>query len=423
MNKDRFGNLHTPGLPYAHGEYIRDSRDDHTKLRNAWRFIAARVEEKGLAEIFNLSGLERGYETSADNLIPMDDELAPAVLSGRLNELALDHLGGNADVHAIMPFNRQTAAVMTATRVLTQPGSTVIGVSATGSHPCVVRGAKYAGTDFIDTLGLAAFEEALAKTENVQLVSMTRLAVSYEILSVKDIERIVRLAHDAGAKVLVDDAGGARVGPAIFGQPKMLELGVDVGSTGLDKYGTIGPRIGLLGGTKGMVEKMRAVAFEIGVEVRPMVYAGIVHSLEQYSDARVVELVETTKEVTAAIKKRLGNRVTETSVIARLDGEDILEIAMERAGIKDRPAMPIEASAGLAMLMLRDYGVMTVHFAGLPPGTSAMLIKFMPPETLDRFGGAEKFADAVDTCLDRLADVIGDEAAFRELLFGAEAAV
>ena len=82
--------------------------------------------------------------------------------------------------------------------------------------------------------------------------------------------------------------------------------------------------------------------------------------------------------------------------------------------------VPIEALAGLAMLLLRDYGVMTVHFAGLPPGTSSMLIKFMPPETLDRFGGPEKFADAVDQSLDRLADIIGDQAAMRELLYGAE---
>jgi L-seryl-tRNA(Ser) seleniumtransferase len=122
--------------------------------------------------------------------------------------------------------------------------------------------------------------------------------------------------------------------------------------------------------------------------------------------------------VIAALKKRLGNRITETPVIARLDGEDILEIAMERAGLTERPVVPVEASAGLAMLLLRDYGVLTVHFAGLPPGTSSMLIKFMPPDTLARFGGGERFADAVDRSLDRLADVIGDPAAFRNLLFG-----
>ena len=136
------------------------------------------------------------------------------------------------------------------------------------------------------------------------------------------------------------------------------------------------------------------------------------------STATTSLVVATTKEVIAALKKRLGNRITETPVIARLDGEDILEIAMERAGLGDRPMMPVEASAGLAMLLLRDYGVLTVHFAGLPPGTSSMLIKFMAPETLARFGGPERFADAVEKSLDRLAEVIGDPAAFRNLLFG-----
>ena len=425
--QDRYGNAFAPGLPYAHGRFIRDSRDDHTKLHNAWRHIERRTSEMGPDSVFNLSGLERGYvvpppATESTPMSVMDDELAPALLWGRLKELALEHLGGNADVHDIMPMNRQTAGVMTAMRVLTEPGCSVIGISVTGSHPCVVRGAAYAGTNFTDTLTISDFERALKESENVKVVALTRLAVSYEILNIKDIEHVVRLAHDAGAKVVVDDAGGARVGPAIFNQPKMLELGVDVGSTGLDKYGTVGPRIGLLGGTRAIVEKIRAVAFEIGAEARPMIYPGIVHSLEQYDPARVKELVKTTKGVIAEIKKRLGNRVTETPVIARLDGEDILEIAMQRAGLKDRPMMPIEASAGLAMLMLRDHGVLTVHFAGLPPGTSAMLIKFIPPETLDRFGGAEKFAEAVDSSLDRLAEVIGDETAFRELLYGDEAA-
>ena len=421
MTKDRFGNTHAPGLPYAHGDIIRDSRDDHRKLRQAWRHIAAREKQHGLDAVYNLSGLERRYEASPETYPLMDDELAPALMGGRLDELALDHLGGDPATDAIMVFNRQTAAVLTATLVLVEPGQTVIGVSTTGSHPCVVRAAKRAGANFIDTLGLAAFEEALAAADDVALVSMTRLAVSYEILSLREIEKIVTLAHDKGAKVLVDDAGGARVGPAIFDQPKMLGLGVDVGSTGLDKYGTIGPRVGLMGGRKELVEKMRALAFEIGVEARPMIYPAIIHSLEQYDEARVRELVDVTKGVVAAVKKRLGNRITETPVIARLDGEDTLEIAMERAGLKDRPVMPIEASAALSMLLLRDYGVLTVHFAGLPPGTSALLIKFIVPETLERFGGAEKLADAIDASLDQLAGVIGDEKAFRELLYGEEA--
>ena len=244
MAEDRFGNPHAPGLPYAYGEHIRSSQDDHTKLRHAWQHIEQHASAGGLADIYNLSGLERGMDLKADHADPLDDELAPALMGDRMNALALDHVGGNPETDAIMAFNRQTAAILTATLVLVQPGQSVIGVSATGSHACVVRAAKRAGANFVDTIGLADFEIVLKGTVEVALVSLTRLAVSYEILGIREIARIIDLAHRAGAKVLVDDAGGARVGPAVFDQPKMLELGVDVGSTGLDKYGTVGPRVG-----------------------------------------------------------------------------------------------------------------------------------------------------------------------------------
>lgn len=418
MSQDRFGNPHSEGVPYARGDFITSSRDDHAKLRQAWGFIEERAAESGLEVVYNFSGLDRSMKVETEDFALLDDELAPAVLVKRLNELALDHLGGDAARHGIVLFNRQTAAVLAGTLAIVKPGDAIVGVSATGSHPCVIRAAKRAGAKFVDTCGIAQFEKAMAEHDNVTQVSMTRLAVSYEILSEREMERIVRLAHDRGAKVLVDDAGGARVGPAVFGQPKLLELGIDIGSTGLDKYGTIGPRLGLLGGEKALVEEVRALAFELGCEARPMLYPAVVRSLEQYDPERVRTLVATTKEVIAALKERLGNRVSETPVIARLDGEDVLEMAMERAGLTAPPVMPIEASAGLAMVLLRDYGVLTVHFAGLPPGTSSMLIKFIPPETLARFGGADRFAEAVDRSIDRLAEVIGDKAAFRDLLFG-----
>ena len=122
----------------------------------------------------------------------------------------------------------------------------------------------------------------------------------------------------AGARILVDDAGGARVGPAIFDQPKSLEFDVDIASTGLDKYGTIGPRLGLLAGEKQLVADIRATAFELGVEARPMLYPAVVHSLAQYEPQRVRDLVTTTKEVSKVLKSRFGNRVTETPVTAQL---------------------------------------------------------------------------------------------------------
>lgn len=420
MKQDRFGNRHSPGVPYARGAIVTSTQDDLTKLQVAWRHIRARDGADG-AEVYNFSGLERGMPPLDAAPGMLDDEIAPALYGDRLTALALDHLGGDPDRHDVMVMNRQTAAILAATLVMVEPGDTIVGVSPTYSHPCVVRAAQRAGANFVDTVGFAAFRNAMKQSDRVSLVALTRLAVSYEILQQDDIFRIVELAHEADARVLVDDAGGARVGPAIFDQPRSLELGADVASTGLDKYGTIGPRLGVLAGERAIVADIRACAFELGVEARPMLYPAVVRSLEQYDPQRVRDLVAATKQVAEALKARLGNRVTETPVIAQLQGEDILEMAMERAGDTTPVIVPYEATAALAMILLRDHGILTVHFAGMPPGTGALLIKFVPPETLERFGGPAELASAIDRSIDTLSSMISDTTAIREMLLNSEA--
>ena len=419
---DRFGNSFAPGVPYARGDFIGSTADDLRKLGHAWSMIRARLDDGSAGEVFNFSGLERRFEMPAGDTTPLDDEIAPALLNDRLHALGLDHMGGDPARHDMMMFNRQTAAILTAMLEMAAPGDTVIGTSPTYSHPCVIRAAKRASAKFVDTVGVAAFGDALdtarAAGETVSVVALTRLPVSYEIMSAREIEKIIEMARAAGARILVDDAGGARVGPAVFDQPKSLEFDVDIASTGLDKYGTIGPRLGLLAGESELVAKIRATGFELGVEARPMLFPAVVHSLAQYDPQRVRDLVATTKEVAEALKARFGNRVSETPVTAQLKGEDILEMAMERAGLTERPAMPIEATAGFAMAMARDHGILSVHLAGLPPGTSALLFKFIPPETLDRFGGAERFAEAVDDSIDTLSTAIGNPEEMRSLLYG-----
>lgn len=77
-----------------------------------------------------------------------------------------------------------------------------------------------------------------------------------------------------------------------------------------------------------------------------------------------------------------------------------------------------ELAAALAMLLLQDHGIVTVHFAGLPPGTSSLLFKFMPPETVVRFGGPDAFARAVAASVGKLGSVVADPVRLRDLLLG-----
>ncbi len=417
--KDRFGNPHAPDLPYARGAFVRDTGDDLAKLRHAWKLLKARIEEKGLDAVYNFSGLDRRLDLDDKDTVYLDDEIAPAIYIDDLTRLGLEHLGGESDRHDVFTLNRLTAGLLLAAEILVSPGDRVIGVSPRYSHPAVRRAVNRAGGRFEDLAGLEAFRTGINNGPAPQVVFVTRLSVSYEILPESDLREIFSLAKKAGARIIVDDAGGARVGPAIFHQPGALKLGADVAATGLDKYGTLGPRIGLLGGEREIVARIRARAFEIGAELRPMLYPAVVRSLKAYDPERVRTLVATTKSLAEVMRRRLGgNRLLETPVILQIPAEDLLELVMERGGLAAPPVVPFEATAGLAMLLLKTYGVLTVHFAGLPPGTSALLIKFVPPEVLVRFGGAEAFADAIDDCVTRLAEVVADAAAFRELLYG-----
>ena len=414
MATDRFGNPHAPNLPYARGQILATTEDDFRKLQRAW----AVIRERGPESVFIFTGLEHSLPMTGEELRFADDEIAPALYFERLRALALAHLGGSPDRHDVAVFNRMTGATLATHLNLVRPGDVVIGASASYSHPSVVRAANHVGARFIDTAGLASFKEAIASETRVALVDLTRLAVTYELMPVDEIRTIVRIAHDKGALVYMDDAGGARVGPAGFGQPRMLELGVDIGATGLDKYGTVGPRLGLLAGRADLVSRIRATGFEFGLEARQMLYPAVVRTLEQYDPARVRALIETTRQIARELRPFVGNRLRETPTTVQIGADDILEIAMQRGGVEEPPIVPYEAAAALAMLLLQNHGMLMVHFVGVPPGTADLLIKFVPPETLDRFGGASRYAQAIDDSLTRLGALLREPASVAELLLG-----
>ena len=264
LKTDRFGNPISGELPYARGQILRTSQDDYAKIAKAHYLIRQRLK---LGQgVFNFSGLERAYPEGTDDIARLDDEMAASKYSNQLMEAGLQHLGGTATVHDIFLANRLTAATVATHLTMVKPGQTVVGVSPSYSHPTVIRATNLAGGRFVGTTGVEELSAALKTEKNVALVVLTRLAVTYDILDAHDLDRIMELVKERNLPVYMDDAGGARVGPAIFGQPRSLELDVDVAATGLDKYGTYGPRFGLLGGKKELVSRIRSRAWELGLK-------------------------------------------------------------------------------------------------------------------------------------------------------------
>src|SRR5262245_59091428 len=95
--RDRFGNPHAPGFPYARGAIVTSTQDDVRKLRRAWALIEARDRKDGADAVFNFTGLERSLTSAPSELAFLDDELAPALYADRIRALALEHLGGRPE--------------------------------------------------------------------------------------------------------------------------------------------------------------------------------------------------------------------------------------------------------------------------------------------------------------------------------------
>ena len=149
-----------------------------------------------------------------------------------------------------------------------------------------------------------------------------------------------------------------------------------------------------------------------------MLYPAVVRTLEQYDPSRVRTLIETVAKIGAELRPLLGNCLRETPTTVQLPADDVLDIAMERGGVTVPPIVPYEASAALSMLLLKDYDMLMVHFVGLPPGTADLLIKFVPPETLERLGGPRKYANAINASLTKLGELLREPALIRRLLLG-----
>lgn len=427
MRTKRYPDDIDPVLGYAPGRILTDELMDYRSEQAAEAVLLDRYRRYGLAGVHNVMMLVDNCRVPDDFSGPEYEEryLAGKLLEERLDRLAKRHLGGGDGFRA-MAFNRTTAANLTVVLALARRRSVVPYLVVPyrkpwlkgHGHPSIPRAVELARAR-CEIVTTASEVAALLDRGDVSLIAV---CASYRgILDEATLRATCQLGEARAVPVFVDDASGARLRTIGEGQPGAIELGADVVVTSTEKYGLDGPRAGLVVGRKPLMERIGAKAAVLGTEARPSVVAAIVRCLEAFTPERghamYAEWERRHRELYEEARGVFGDRVFWKGYGGvSLMVEDILEIAMERAGIAETPWAPVDISTAVALVLLRRYGFMTIPALHYPGASKSLMIHLANPSA--RVLTPKEIVSALDDAFTTVARIMRSREKLETVLFG-----
>jgi L-seryl-tRNA(Ser) seleniumtransferase len=415
---DRFGFAIDPRSGFARGHILASDVEDALRLDRAWSMTADRVRLLGPRSISVFTGSACDFPLAPSDLdASCNDWIGPALVRDALRDRGVEHLGGGSDDTCIV-LARTTAAVLAWIDVHARNG-VVLSVVPTGghSHVSVRLGADMARARLIE-VAVDELKAATVRDLGPFTVVATPITSSLERMSDAEIDFIVGLAHTHGARVLLDDAYGARVRPILFGGRRSLEFNADVVVGNTDKAGLGGPRATLVAGNPVLVTELFAWAAARGMDARAPVVTSVLRALERFRPDDLLQEVADAEALADELVALLGDIHLQRGPLgATITEEDLLDLLRWRGSVRTSSVVPYEATAGVAMLLLKDHGFVTVNTHG-QPGARASL-RFKPVlGHLDRAGGADAVARAVDQTINQMAEFLQAPAVLAHLLLG-----
>ena len=417
MTTDRFGNPLDPRAGYAWGQVLRSHDDEAQRMLAGRALIRERVARLGEGAVYNLTGLIRAFPLRPEDLAGLTSQLAwVARWGGEAEELAIKHMGGDPGRHAATVLNRVSAAMLAVMLGLDLRGKAVLSLIPGGrSHPSIGKAVALAGGTFAEVTGLPAFIDALAGRPDLGLVVVTPITPQKLHLPAAEVREACRLARARGVPAFLDDAHMASR-MAFFDEPPALALAdAQLAVWSLDKH-VDGPRAAVVAGERALVERVRARAFEYGLEAQSGHQVAALRALEAFDLGRVREVARMAHPLLERMRAIFGARAYLAGPGVAVSGEDLLAWALERAGLRATGVVPNEAASAASFAMLPTHGLVTIPTIGMPGSAATFRLMVYPdgPRL-----GLDGFVRAVTEAGDALAAAVGDPAAIRRLIFGA----
>ena len=414
---DRFGNEIDSSVGYARGALLGSSADEVRRLRHAQRVASDVVARRGIDSVGIFTGNPRRFPLGPGDLDDWCEEwVGPGLFADQLRRVAVEHLGGKG--HDVAAVTNRTSGGIVAAILALAGGRTVVSVVPDGdrSHASVVRGCRLAGTDLVEVVPDQT--TAAVAEHGPELVVVTTVTSSLARMEDAEAMSAIEAARSSGAVIFLDEAYGARVRPVLHDGVRSLELGADAAITNTDKAGLEGPRAGVLVGREAVVVPIVARAAELGIDARAPIAAGALRSLESFDPGVLRREAADGREVARALEDRLGAGLVHRSDLGpRIGEEDAHAMVLERVDGAVCDLVPCESTAAIAMLLLRDHGVVTVNTHGQPGGRVSLRLK-PTAGAVERVGGAETLVAALDDAITTVAAGCEDREWMERLLFG-----
>lgn len=367
----------------------------------ALKIINSKVKENR-SNLYDLTGLSGGFPVKQEDISLLETYAGPAIFEEKLQPLGVKHLGGEK----VLALNRTSSGILATILALVKPGRQVVHfLPQLPSHPSIPRSVELINGSYIEFTDTDEFKV----TGNTDLVIITGSTMDHQVITEEDFLKIIEASGNV--PVIVDDASGARLRTIVYKQPRAIDMGADLVITSTDKL-MDGPRGGLMSGEAELIDLIKTKAHQFGLEAQPPLIAGMVGALEKFKPDRILESRFKKQEVYQALQEYFCVEETPTGVM--LLPESVIK-ELKGKGM-DTSLKEDVAATVLAMILLREYSIITIPAVGMP-GASPTIRIDMASKDAERLEVGH-ITQAFKGSFARLEEVAGDEETCKTILFG-----
>jgi L-seryl-tRNA(Ser) seleniumtransferase len=383
---------------------LKSSLDELKRREAALNIINSKIKARNRSHLYDLTGLSGGFPIKKEDIDLLETYAGSAIFEEKIQIQGRKHLGGKK----ILALNRTSSGILASIIALVKPDEEVVHyLPHLPSHPSIPRSTKLIRANYREFNNINEFDIG----NNTSLVIITGSTMDHEVLSKEEFLRIVKISKSKNVPVLVDDASGARLRTVIYHQPRAMDMGANLVITSTDKL-MDGPRGGLMSGDADLIDLVKSKAHQFGLEAQTPIIAGMVRALEDFNPERILKAQEERKK----IYKNLINNLEEINLTPTgfmLSPEGLMK-ELKSSNVR-HSLSPNEATNILAMILLREYNIITIPAVGMPGASPTIRVDLASKdaERLDQ----NYIIDAFNGSLLRLKEIIDDNKTCREILY------